>query len=130
MINNFADKSTEDLFNRKLVKRLPQSVQRFAYRKLLLIDGAERIDDLRKRVEFTNTLSMTDSEKEYQKVFKLIDKEMERREKINQRWSVKATCDYFARNELGIGNSTNQQLELDKFYKKYLIYKDNFNKNK
>jgi toxin HigB-1 len=48
MINNFADKSTEDLFNRKLVKRLPQSVQRFAYRKLLLIDGAERIDDLRK----------------------------------------------------------------------------------
>lgn len=90
----------------------------------------KKIDDLRKRVEFTNTLSMTDSEKEYQKVFKLIDKEMERREKINQRWSVKATCDYFARNELGIGNSTNQQLELDKFYKKYLIYKDNFNKNK
>lgn len=47
MINNFADKSTEDLFNRKFVRALPQIIQRLAYRKLLLIDGAERLDDLR-----------------------------------------------------------------------------------
>ncbi len=48
MINSFADKSTEDLFNRKFVRHLPPTIQRLTYRKLLLIDGAERIDDLRK----------------------------------------------------------------------------------
>ena len=47
MINNFSDKSTEDLFNRKFVRYLPTTIQRLAYRKLLLIDGAERLDDLR-----------------------------------------------------------------------------------
>lgn len=47
MINSFSDKSTEDLFNRKFVRHLPTIIQRLAYRKLLLIDGAERIDDLR-----------------------------------------------------------------------------------
>ena len=47
MISSFSDKSTEDLFNREFVKRLPSTIQRLAYRKLLLIDGAERLDDLR-----------------------------------------------------------------------------------
>lgn len=47
MINNFADKSTEDLFNRKFVRALPQIIQRLAYRKLLIIDGAEELNDLR-----------------------------------------------------------------------------------
>ncbi len=47
MINSFSDKSTEDLFNRKFVRHLPPTIQRLAYRKLLLIDGAERLDDLR-----------------------------------------------------------------------------------
>ncbi len=47
MINSFSDKSTEDLFNRKFVRYLPPTIQRLAYRKLLLIDGAERLDDLR-----------------------------------------------------------------------------------
>lgn len=48
MINSFSDKSTEDLFNRKFLRRLQPTIQRLAYRKLLLIDGAERLDDLRK----------------------------------------------------------------------------------
>lgn len=48
MINGFSDKSTEDLFNRRFVRNLPSTIQRLAYRKLLLIDGAERLDDLRK----------------------------------------------------------------------------------
>jgi len=47
MINSFSDNSTEDLFNRKFVRHLPPTIQRLAYRKLLLIDGAERLDDLR-----------------------------------------------------------------------------------
>jgi proteic killer suppression protein len=47
MINSFSDKSTEDLFNRRFVRHLPPTIQRLAYRKLLLIDGAERLDDLK-----------------------------------------------------------------------------------
>jgi proteic killer suppression protein len=47
MINSFSDKLTEDLFNRKFVRHLPTTIRRLAYRKLLLIDGAERLDDLR-----------------------------------------------------------------------------------
>jgi proteic killer suppression protein len=47
MINSFSDKSTEDLFNRKFVRHLPPTIQLLAYRKLLLIDGADRLDDLR-----------------------------------------------------------------------------------
>jgi toxin HigB-1 len=47
MINSFSDKSTEDLFNRKPVRHLPSAIHKIAYRKLLLIDGAERLDDLK-----------------------------------------------------------------------------------
>jgi len=47
MINGFSDKATEDLFNRKPVRHLPTTIHKIAYRKLLLIDGAERLDDLR-----------------------------------------------------------------------------------
>ena len=47
MINSFSGKSAEDLFNRKFVRHLPLTIQKLTYRKLLLIDGAERLDDLR-----------------------------------------------------------------------------------
>jgi len=47
MINSFSDKSTEDLFNRKFVRHLPPKIQRLAYIKLLLIDGAEKLNDLK-----------------------------------------------------------------------------------
>jgi toxin HigB-1 len=47
MINSFSNKSTEDLFNRKPARHLPSAVQKVAYRKLLLIDAAEKLADLR-----------------------------------------------------------------------------------
>lgn len=47
MIKSFSDKSTEDLFNRQKVKKLPPSIIKVAYRKLLLLDAAERLDDLK-----------------------------------------------------------------------------------
>ena len=47
MIKDFSDKYTKDLFNRQKVKRFPPSILRVAYRKLLLIDAAGRIDDLK-----------------------------------------------------------------------------------
>jgi len=47
MIKSFADKSTEYLFNRRFVKNFPNQIHKIAYRKLLIIDGAEQLDDLR-----------------------------------------------------------------------------------
>ncbi|MAT58065.1 MAG: plasmid maintenance system killer [Ignavibacteriae bacterium] len=47
MIKSFSDKSTEELFNREKVSKLPSTILKAAYRKLLIIDAADRIEDLR-----------------------------------------------------------------------------------
>ncbi len=47
MIKSFSDKNTEQLFNRNRVTRFPSSILKTAYRKLLLIDAAEKVVDLK-----------------------------------------------------------------------------------
>ena len=47
MIASFADRDTEALFNRERVKGIDPKVQRVALRKLVMIDAAARLDDLR-----------------------------------------------------------------------------------
>ena len=47
MILSFADKETEKVFEQKFSKKLPQSIQWIALRKLIMIDNAENINDLR-----------------------------------------------------------------------------------
>jgi len=47
MIRTFGDKETERLFHREPVKKFPPPVRRPALRKLLLVDAAESLDDLR-----------------------------------------------------------------------------------
>ncbi len=47
MIRSFRDKQTENIFRRKRVKGFPQDVQRASLRKLLILDAAESLDDLR-----------------------------------------------------------------------------------
>lgn len=47
MIMTFADKYTESIFKRILVRKFSEAIQNLAYRKLLMIDAAEKIDDLR-----------------------------------------------------------------------------------
>jgi proteic killer suppression protein len=47
MIRSFRDRATERLFHRQPVKRVPPAVQRPALRKLILLDAAESLDDLR-----------------------------------------------------------------------------------
>ncbi len=47
MIRSFADKETERLFQRELVKRFPPPVRRAALRKLVVLDAADSLDDLR-----------------------------------------------------------------------------------
>jgi len=47
MIKPFGCKETERIFNRKRSKKLPNSIQRIAMRKLWMIDAAAIINDLR-----------------------------------------------------------------------------------
>ena len=47
MIKNFADKETEKVYNQKFSKKLPQTIQRTALRKLIMIDNAGCLEDLK-----------------------------------------------------------------------------------
>ena len=47
MIKSFAGRDTERLFARERVRRYPSLVQRVMLRKLVIVDSAESLDDLR-----------------------------------------------------------------------------------
>ncbi|MDP3181745.1 MAG: type II toxin-antitoxin system RelE/ParE family toxin [Desulfobaccales bacterium] len=47
MIKSFRCKETKKLFNRQPIKRIPQNLQRAALRKLLILDAAESLEDLK-----------------------------------------------------------------------------------
>jgi toxin HigB-1 len=47
MINSFRDKETEKIFNQIFSKKLPHDIQRVALRKLIMIDNAGCLEDLR-----------------------------------------------------------------------------------
>lgn len=47
MIKSFKDNETEKIYNQKFSKRFPNSIQKVALRKLIMMDNAECLDDLR-----------------------------------------------------------------------------------
>ena len=47
MIRSFRDSETEQLFRREPVRKPPPDVRRVALRKLVLLDAAETLEDLR-----------------------------------------------------------------------------------
>jgi proteic killer suppression protein len=47
MIQTFKCKETEKIFQRTFSKKLPQNIQSTAYKKLLMLDAAIDVDDLR-----------------------------------------------------------------------------------
>lgn len=47
MIQGFADRDTERLFRREPVRRFPAELRRLMLLKLVVVDAAERLDDLR-----------------------------------------------------------------------------------
>ncbi len=47
MIESFADKETEKVFNQVFSRRLPQDIQHISLRKLIMIDNAAGLEDLR-----------------------------------------------------------------------------------
>ncbi|MGP1348788.1 MAG: type II toxin-antitoxin system RelE/ParE family toxin [Stomatobaculum sp.] len=47
MIKDFDDRETEKVYRQEFSKKLPQTIQRVALRKLMMIDAAEMLEDLR-----------------------------------------------------------------------------------
>ena len=47
MIKSFADKETETVYQQVFSKKLPHDIQRVALRKLIMIDNAANLEDLR-----------------------------------------------------------------------------------
>ena len=47
MIKSFADKETEKIYNQIFSRKLPNDIQRVALRKLIMIDDAGCLNDLR-----------------------------------------------------------------------------------
>ena len=47
MIRSFADKETEKIYHQVFSRKLPQSIQRIALRKLIMMDAAANLNDLR-----------------------------------------------------------------------------------
>ena len=86
-----------------------------------------KIQELKKRAETGNKIADKKQVVNETKVFQMIDKELERRERVSQRWSIRAACDYFGSNELGYTQDSSHRSELDSFYQRYLAYQ---NKNK
>lgn len=47
MIQSFADRETELVYNQEISRRLPYTIQKVALRKLMMIDNAKSLNDLR-----------------------------------------------------------------------------------
>ena len=47
MIKSFADKETEHIYKQEFSKKLPNQIQKVALRKLMMIDNAKCVGDLR-----------------------------------------------------------------------------------
>ena len=75
MIISFQDRETEKIFNLKQSRKLPLTIQRVAIRKLVMIDSAITINDL--RIPPANHLEKLKGEREGQYSIR-----------INQQWRI------------------------------------------
>lgn len=71
MITGFGDKETEKVYNQQFSRKLPHDIQQVALRKLILIDNAQSVEDL--RVPPGNHLEQLQGDREGQYSIKIND---------------------------------------------------------
>ncbi len=71
MIKSFANKETEKVYNQIFSKKLPNDIQRVALRKLVMIDNAGCLEDL--RVPPANRLELLHGNREGQYSIRIND---------------------------------------------------------
>lgn len=62
MIKPFADREAEKIYNQFFSRKLPQIIQKIALRKLIMIDNAQSLEDL--RVPPANHLEKSEGDRE------------------------------------------------------------------
>lgn len=75
MIKSFRSKETENIFHRQSAQKLPNNIQRNALKKLLILDAAESLKDL--RIPPANRLEKLSGDRQGQYSIR-----------INQQWRV------------------------------------------
>ena len=71
MVRGFRDKETERIFNRERSRKLPQNIHRTALKKLLLLDAADSLRDL--KVPPGNQLEKLSGDRKGQHSIRIID---------------------------------------------------------
>ncbi|MBR3016213.1 MAG: type II toxin-antitoxin system RelE/ParE family toxin [Clostridia bacterium] len=72
MIKTFADRETERVYQQQFSRKMPGDIQRIALRKLMMIDNAENLKDL--RVPPANHLEQLHGDREGQHSIRINDK--------------------------------------------------------
>ncbi len=72
MIKTFTDKETEKIYNQTFSKKLPPDIQKIALRKLIMLDNASSLNDL--RVPPSNHLEMLKGDRAGQYSIRINDK--------------------------------------------------------
>ena len=75
MIKSFRSKETEQIFNRQPPRKLPSSLRRTALKKLLILDAADSLEDL--RIPLGNRLEKLSGDRQGQYSIR-----------INQQWRI------------------------------------------
>ena len=86
MIKSFSDKETEKVYNQMFSKKLPQNIQKIALRKLIMIDNAQSLEDL--RVPPANHLEQLQGERDGQYSIRINDQ-------YRICFSVSGACDFY-----------------------------------
>ncbi len=71
MIKTFSDKETEKIYSQLFSKKLPQAIQKIALRKLIMIDNAQSLEDL--RIPPSNRLERLEGNREGQYSIRIND---------------------------------------------------------
>jgi len=71
MIKSFKCAETEKIFDREFSKKLPQNIQRAAYKKLLMLNRAQNLNDL--KVPPNNRLEALDKDRRGQHSIRIND---------------------------------------------------------
>lgn len=86
MIKSFSDKETEKVYNQMFSKKLPQNIQKIALRKLIMIDNAQSLEDL--RVPPANHLEQLQGDRDGQYSIRINDQ-------YRICFSVSGACDFY-----------------------------------
>lgn len=71
MIQSFADKETELVYHQQFSRKLPNTIQKVALRKLMMIDNAKSLQDL--RIPPSNHLEVLGGDREGQYSIRIND---------------------------------------------------------